>query len=182
MGSQAMQKADDNKDIDSRGRPCKYESHVQPRLNDIYKWVKDGMTDYSIAESLGIAAYTFIKYKKIYSDLIDTYTRAHMERNCVVVNSVFKKAQGHKATLRKQKVLADGSVIDFQEEQYIPPDTDAAKFWLTNRDPEAWRDKVDQDVNVNVNVLVDDSFKKYFQPPIEADYKVIEEKSDDTQK
>jgi len=36
-------------------RTYKYDSHVKPRLKDIYEWVKQGYTDYSIAEQLGAA-------------------------------------------------------------------------------------------------------------------------------
>jgi len=121
---------------DVGGRPCKYESHVQPRLQEIYEWVKAGMTDYSIAETLGIHPYTLIRYKEQYSELNEVYTHARTERNRLVMNKMFQRATGEKVTLRKQKATKDGEIIDLIEEQYIPPDVNAADLFLRNNDPE----------------------------------------------
>jgi DNA-binding CsgD family transcriptional regulator len=48
----------EEKEIDKVGRPCKYESHVQPRLNEVLEWIQAGYTDYSIAETLGVGYST----------------------------------------------------------------------------------------------------------------------------
>jgi DNA-binding NarL/FixJ family response regulator len=50
-------------ETDKVGRPCKYETHVETRLQEIYRWLKEGMTDYSIADNLGIHQVTWIRYK-----------------------------------------------------------------------------------------------------------------------
>lgn len=118
------------------GRPCKYESHVQPRLNEIYEWVKEGYTDYSIAEQLGIAHYSLIQYKEKFTELTEIYTRALHERNRLVMNKMFQRATGEKITLLKQKATKDGEILDLVEEQYIPPDVNAADLFLRNNDPD----------------------------------------------
>jgi hypothetical protein len=117
------------------GRPCKYETHVEPRLNEIYEWVRSGMTDYSIAESLGIHKATLVEYKNKYSELAELYTRALHERNRLVMNKMFQKATGEKVTLLKQKATKDGDIVDLIEETYIPPDVQAADLFLRNNDP-----------------------------------------------
>jgi hypothetical protein len=117
------------------GRPCKYESHVEPRLQEIYQWVKEGMTDYSIADQLGICHETLIKYKDNYSDLSSLYARALTERVKLVQNRQFAKACGVIQEVRKAKVLNDGTVIEYTEEAYTPPDTNAAEFWSRHNDP-----------------------------------------------
>ncbi|MHB1956052.1 MAG: hypothetical protein ACYCOU_20160, partial [Sulfobacillus sp.] len=39
-------------------------------------------------------------------------------------------------------------------EKHYPPDTQAAMFWLRNRQPERWKEKTEGDVNVNNNLSV----------------------------
>ena len=44
--------------------------------------------------------------------------------------------------LNKQKVTNLGEVINYKEEMYISPDTTAMIFWLKNRKPSVWREKI----------------------------------------
>lgn len=123
-------------ETDNETRTYKYDSHVKPRLNEIYRWVKEGYTDYSIADSLGISPTTLIEYKKNYVEMIEVFTRARRERNNLVMNSMFKRANGEVLELNRFKVLGKGDIIPYTEEQYIPPDVNAADLYLRNNDPE----------------------------------------------
>jgi DNA-binding CsgD family transcriptional regulator len=125
-----------DKEIDVGGRPCKYESHVEPRLQEIYNWVKEGYTDYSIAENLGLHRATLIKYKEQYNNLTDIYSRALHERNRLVMNKMYLKATGERVSLNKQKLDKFGDKHDLIEEVYIPPDVNAADLFLRNNDPD----------------------------------------------
>lgn len=118
------------------GRPSKYESHVQPFLNDILEWLKAGMNEYSICDKLDIGHNAWSIYKQEYEELRELYTRATRERNCLVMNSMFKKATGEKVQIRKAKVMNDGEVIPYTEETYVPPDVNAADLYLRNNDPD----------------------------------------------
>ena len=62
-----------------------------------------------------------------------------------VENALLKKALGYTITLNKQKVTKDGDVVDITEEVHVPPDTTAQIFWLKNRKPNTWKDKVETD-------------------------------------
>ena len=136
---------------DSRkvGRPCKYESHVEPRLSEIYDWVRQGFTDYSIAEQLDIAHYTLIQYKERYTELTETYSRAIKERNSLVMNSMYSKAVGIEKSVPKAfkikevtyneegKKQAEIERLEYGEEYiYVPPDVNAADLFLRNNDPD----------------------------------------------
>jgi hypothetical protein len=125
-----------DKDAGKVGRPCKYESHVEPYLEDVFEWLRQGYTDYSIADNLGISYISLIRYKKEYDNLASLYARAIHERNRLVMNKMFQKATGEKVTLLKQKATKDGDILDLTEEQYIPPDVNAADLFLRNNDPE----------------------------------------------
>ena len=61
-----------------------------------------------------------------------------------VENALLKRALGYVS--KEQKVTKDGEIIELEKE--IPPDTTAQIFWLKNRKPDKWRDKVE---NVNAN-------------------------------
>jgi hypothetical protein len=139
------------------GRPCKYETHVEPYLDKIYEWLKQGYTDYSIAENLGIHPVSFIRYKEKYDNLASLYTRATHERNRLVMNKMFQRATGEKVTLLKQKATRDGEIVNLIEEQYIPPDVNAADLYLRNNDPEYKSAKADiSGQNITVNFHLED--------------------------
>ena len=59
---------DSKKEVLSLGRPGKYETHVLPRLNEVEDWCRNGATEEEMAARLGISRYSFIEYKKQFSD------------------------------------------------------------------------------------------------------------------
>lgn len=121
----------------------KYYTHVLPRLEEVYKWLCEGMTEYSIAEQLGICHNSLIEYKKEHNEIIEVYTRARGQRNALVMNSMFSKACGEKVSVIKQKVAAGGEIVELKEEQYIPPDVNAADLYLRNNSDEYKSAKAD---------------------------------------
>ena len=57
--------------------------------------------------------------------------------------------------MKEQKITKDGLIVEIEKE--IPPDTTAQIFWLKNRKPDKWRDKVENvntadDKVININV------------------------------
>lgn len=182
----AVVELEEKKEIDLRGRPCKYETHVQPYLDDIYLWLQQGMTEYSIAEQLGIHRYTLIKYKEQYNDLVDTYTRARTERNVLVMNKMFQKATGEKVTLIKQKLDKEGVRHDLEEEMYIPPDVNAADLFLRNNDPDyksAKSVEINNTTNNNFQLedwkdkrpkILEEIRKLEMQSAVDVDYSILD--------
>lgn len=54
-----------------------------------------------------------------------------------------------------RKEFEDIKIIE--EQQYIPPNTTAQIFWLKNRQPKKWRDKVDVEQKTDETIrIVDD--------------------------
>jgi len=139
------------------GPKGKYETEVKPFLNDIFEWLKKGYTDCSICEQLGIHQNTWIRYREEHTELCELYTRARTERNRLVMNKMFQRACGEKVTLLKQKATKDGQIVDLVEEQYIPPDVNAADLYLRNNDPEYKSAKADiSGQSITVNFQLDD--------------------------
>jgi hypothetical protein len=171
------------------GRPCKYETHVEPYLDKIYQWLKEGMTDYSIAEQLGIHQTTWIRYKENYSNLASLYTRAREERNRLVMNRMFAKATGEIAQVKQEKLAKDGKKVVLISEIYTPPDVNAADLFLRNNDPEYKSAKMSNDIgNLTINNFSLDDWQakrqeilaeiKKLETITTSDYKVIDPDSD----
>lgn len=53
----------------------KYDTHVKPRFSEIYKWVREGLTDVQIAKKLGIHEWTLRDYKKKHEQLVKVLER-----------------------------------------------------------------------------------------------------------
>jgi hypothetical protein len=117
-------------------RITKYSTLAKPLFGKIIQWSAEGMTDYSIANQIGVHYKTLSRWKSEYEEFKELFTRAHDSRNCLTMNSAFKRANGIKTVLKKQKVLSDGSVKDYLEEQYFAPDVNAMDLFLRNNDPD----------------------------------------------
>lgn len=107
-------------------------------------WARDGLTDEQIAHNMGVSRKTLAEWKKKYGDIGDTLKKGKEIVDYEVENALLKKALGY--TVKEQKLTKDGELIEIERE--IPPDTTAQIFWLKNRRPDKWRDKVE---NVNIN-------------------------------
>lgn len=123
-------------------------------------WARDGLTDEQIAHNMGISRKTLAEWKKKYGDIGDTLKRGKEIVDIQVENALLKKAIGIKETVKKAikvrevkynegKRVSEKEHIEYvDEEVFVPPDTTAQIFWLKNRQPDKWRDKVE---NVNTN-------------------------------
>ena len=108
-------------------------------------WARDGLTDEQIAKNIGIATSTFYEWKKKEIEFSEALKKGKEVIDFEVENALLKKALGYTITLNKQKVTKDGDVVDITEEVHVPPDTTAQIFWLKNRKPNTWKDKVETD-------------------------------------
>lgn len=141
----------------SVGRPCKYESHVKPYLKDVFEWISQGITEKSIYDKLNISHQAWIEYKDKYTELAETITRARQAAGQLLLNKQFAAGCGQKVTVRRQKALKDGSIVEVEEEEYIPPNVQAAEFWARHMMPDYVPPKqADTTKNITVNFQLDD--------------------------
>lgn len=123
-------------------------------------WARDGLTDEQIAHNMGIAYSTLRVWKDKYSAISAALKKGKEVVDIQVENALLKKALGIKETVKKAikvrevkynegKRVSEKEHIEYvDEEVFVPPDTTAQIFWLKNRRPDKWRDKVE---NVNTN-------------------------------
>ncbi len=63
-----------------------------------------------------------------------------------------KRALGFTKKVRKDVITRQGTVETLVTEQYFPPDTSAAQFWLKNRRPDEWKETTQLDVNLQADI------------------------------
>lgn len=80
-------------------------------------WARDGLTDKQIAKNIGISEQTLNVWKKSYPSLSES--------------------------LKKGKEVVDYEVQNALYKNAIEGDTTAQIFWLKNRQPDKWRNKVE---------------------------------------
>ena len=119
-------------------------------------WGKKGLNEVEIAKEMGISRSTLNEWKKKYPDISDTLRRTRAYAHACVENSLFRRATGYTVPVRKQfkvrKPVFDSSgdkIIGWEEElqegtedMHVPADTKAIIFYLKNRLPEDWKEKI----------------------------------------
>lgn len=127
----------------------KYESHIEPRLEEIKAWARDGVCDKDIAHNLSVAYSTFRKYRGMHSALAAALAQGKDYVDKVIVtNAYLKRILGYDAVevRRDYAYEADPETGDrvrvlkkeTEQTRHIPGDPRAAEFWLVNRQSAAW--------------------------------------------
>jgi len=127
----------------SKYEEWKNDNELENKLILVEGWARDGLTQQQIADNLGINIDTLIEYKKKYIEFSEALKRGKEIADYQVENALFKKAIGYTIQVNEQKIDKDGCVHDLVKDVHIPPDTTAQIYWLKNRKPKEWRDRVE---------------------------------------
>lgn len=134
---------------------AKYDHWItEEGLIKIEGWARDGLTNEQIAHNIGINPDTLYTWIKKYPDIAESLKRGKEVVDRQVENAMFKAAIGY--MYEEETVTNAGDVVTTRK--YAKPNTTAQIFWLKNRKPDTWRDRQEQDVNVNtpINITVGD--------------------------
>lgn len=117
-------------------------------------WARKGLSDQQIAKNIGISRSTLNEWRKKYQDISDTLKKGKEVADAEVENALYLKCIGHKVQLKKtfkvkkieyndagKKIKEEENLETGEDEVYIPPDTKAIIFWLTNRMREDWKER-----------------------------------------
>lgn len=106
----------------------KYQKWLEPEgLTLLTGWARDGLTDEQIAHNMGINKATLYDWIKKYPDISDSLKGGKEVVDIQVENALLKNALSGNIT--------------------------AQIFWLKNRRPNKWRDKVQEDNNATLERL-----------------------------
>lgn len=102
-----------------------------------------GYTDAEIASAMRISVSTLYNWKRKFPEFAAAIASGGIKTNARVVQALLARALGGTVVETKEVTLrnSDGSerIEILKLERYIPPDTRAIIFWLTNREPQHWK-------------------------------------------
>ena len=121
------------------GRPTKFKPEMVRQAGLL---ASRGMTDFEIAEFFGISDRTYYRWMGRHPEFCQAVTLGKELPNQRVKRALYSRAVGY--SYNSEKIFShQGSISRTQCVEHVPPDVTAAKMWLTNRDPEQWRDKTE---------------------------------------
>lgn len=132
---------------------------VKDKLILVEGWARDGLTNEQIAEHLGIGKTTFYKMIKEHSELSEHLKKGKEVIDYEVENALLKRALGYKYEEKTYESIYDEKLgmrierLTKKVTKQVAPDTTALIFWLKNRKPKQWRDKVDIEGESNKETL-----------------------------
>lgn len=130
---------------------AKYDDFLlEDGLLKVEGWARDGDTDQTIAEKIGIAPKTLIEWKKKYPEFASVLRKSKMAVDIQVENALLKRALGYEVT--EYFIDSDGKKKAVKKQ--VAPDVTAMIFWLKNRKPQEWRDKRDVSVEGKLPVVL----------------------------
>jgi hypothetical protein len=126
------------------GRHTKYDPDIHP----IKAWILaiSGKINKEIAAGLRISTKTLHAWCKKYPDFLSAIKGGKEVADAKVEKALYKRAIGYKVPEKKIIQMPDGTVRKEVVEKEIVPDVIAQKFWLTNRLPNDWKDRVDHKI------------------------------------
>lgn len=129
------------------GRPSKYQDSMKTALIEYAETCKKkskGLINSEIADIIGVSEGTVRAWMAGKPDFLAAVKAAKNLLDDFVEASLFQNACGysHTETIVKFK---DGEFFEKEIEKHYKPDTIAGIFWLKNRQPERWREKMPSD-------------------------------------
>lgn len=125
---------------DKSGAKSKYKDTF-PEIAEGY--ARRGLSDSDIAKNLGISLQSYYDYQKKYPDFLEAIQRGKRPANIIVENALYKRCVGFEYDEVTQEIGKDekGKQVIRKKtvKKYVVPDVNAIRFWLTNREPELWK-------------------------------------------
>lgn len=141
------------------GRPTLYmPEHCKLAHN--YCLLNNDATDKDLARLFGVEESTIYCWKNDHPEFSETIIDGKDAADTRVANALYQRAMGYEHTDVEIKVVSKGSgegseIVETPIIKHYPPDTNAARLWLMNRQSGKWRDKVDVNLSGTVNFIDD---------------------------
>ena len=128
---------------------------VKDKLILIEGWARDGLTDEQIYTKLGIGKTTFYRMQKEHPELLEHLKKGKEIIDYEVENALLRRALGfeyeektYRTTVDKETGKQKNTIATITK-KYVTPDTKAQIFWLKNREPNKWKDRIENVVNTD---------------------------------
>jgi DNA-binding XRE family transcriptional regulator len=122
-------------------RPSSYKAEFAEQA---LKLCRLGATDADLAGFFDVSEQTINAWKKAHEAFLESLKAGKALADAEVADKLYRRATGYEHSA--VKIVANATtgqehIVPYTER--YPPDTTAAIFWLKNRRPDLWRDKVD---------------------------------------
>lgn len=140
------------------GRPTKYRKEL---CAEVRKLCEGGFTDLELSDHLRISKSTLNVWKALHPEFLDSLKTGKEIADTAVERALYSRAIGY--SVDSVKIMQDEGVpliVPYRE--HYPPDSTAAIFWLKNRKPANWREKLDHEhtiKSVSINSPIFDAPK-----------------------
>ena len=131
-----------------------------------------GATDADIAAAFEVSEQTINTWKHRYPEFLESLKKGKVEADTQIAESLFTRAKGFRT--KAVKIFnTEAGTIEHEYQEYYPPDTAAAIFWLKNRRPQQFRQNPEVAVTVNNETSVDlnKPFEEWSADDLEAELK-----------
>jgi len=132
------------------GRPTKYKKEYNVQAA---KLCKLGATDVQLADFFDVAESTIHKWKLEHTSFSESLKAGKVFSDDKVEAALYDRAIGYHYDEIKEEHSEDGMKRTVTTKRI--QDNTAAIFWLKNRRPEQWRDKVENDTVQDINIHID---------------------------
>jgi len=120
-------------------RPSKYKPEY---VAQAAKLCLLGATDIEIADFFEVDVRTLYRWKGEHEEFCQSLKAAKEVADERIERSLYARANGYEHDEVDIRVV-NQEIVQTPIRKYYPPDTTAAIFWLKNRKPAQWRDKVE---------------------------------------
>lgn len=127
------------------GRPSKRDEWLTPEgLEKVTKWCELGLIGKQLASNMGIGHTTLMEWQRDYPQLAIAIKDGRKVKDLEVENSLLQRATGYQYEEDVYEPDEDGNLVVVKRVlKSQAPDVTAQIFWLKNRNPSEWRDKVE---------------------------------------
>lgn len=110
------------------------------------KLAKLGATDKELAESFEVTEATITNWKSAHPEFFASIKKGRQIADAEIASKLFHRATGYEHPEDDIRAV-NGEIVITPTIKHYPPDTTAAIFWLKNRRPDLWRDKVENQLS-----------------------------------
>lgn len=133
------------------GRPSSFKPEF---VEQAFKLALLGATDPQVANFFHITERTVNNWKEAHPEFLQALKAGKEQADAEIAGKLYHRAMGYSHDAVKIMQYEGEPVIVPYTERF-PPDTTAAIFWLKNRRPDLWRDRVQQDHSGTVTLQHD---------------------------
>jgi len=123
------------------GRPSKYKPEFAEQAA---KLCALGATDAQLADFFAVSVSTVNLWKVTHKEFSESIKVPKATADERIEQSLYRRAMGYEHDEVDIRVI-DHALVQTPIRKYYPPDSTALIFWLKNRKPAEWRDKIEQE-------------------------------------